>query len=159
MVPVSLDAVRPHLPRTLTTAETARANAWVQAMNVLVTAQYGRKVDDHMTRTGQDIMPLIHSYVANAIERRLSKKNRMADAEGSGPFSVRWNSRSGLFNWFMPEEIAELNSVLGTTGTRTYRTPAPDKIIRAASGGYVIPTGEIGGVPLENYWIDGGEVD
>ena len=160
MVPVTLSAVQPHLARPLTAAEQTRANAWIGAMNVLLTAHYGARVDAHMARTGQDIMPLVHGYVANAVERRLFKKNRMADGEGSGPFTVRWSAQSALYQWFLPEELAELNGALGMTGARTHHTPAPEALIKATSTGYPAPTGGyLGGIPLENYWVDGGNLD
>lgn len=123
---VSLEDVRPYLGRSLTAAETTRAEAMVAAMAALLTARYGGRVAAYQERTQQDLMPLVHSYIAASVERKLAKKNQLADSENAGPFSVRWNTASSRGGWFLPEELAELDGLLGMGGTRTYRTPAPD---------------------------------
>ncbi|MDQ0735328.1 hypothetical protein [Arthrobacter agilis] len=75
-----------------------------------------------------DLEPLFLVTVADAVQRRLDKLKQMIDSEGAGPFSARWNSASSLGAWFLPAELETLDSITGNTGTRTYRTPAPDHI-------------------------------
>jgi hypothetical protein len=123
---VSLEDVRPYLGRSLSETETTRAESMVAAMAALLSARYGTRVGDYQMRTGSDLMPLIDSYVAAAVERKLGKRNQLADSENAGPFSVRWNAASSRGGWFLSEELAELDGLLGMGGTRTYRTPAPD---------------------------------
>lgn len=123
---VSLADVQPYLGRSLTSTETTRAESMVAAMAALLTARYGTRVAAYQERTGTDLLPLFRSYIAAAIERKLAKKNQLADSENAGPFAVRWNTASSRGGWFLPEELAELDGLLGMGGTRTYRTPAPD---------------------------------
>lgn len=123
---VSLENVRPYLGRSLSPAEATRAESMVAAMSALLTARYGDRVAAYQERTGGDLFPLIDSYVAAAVERRLAKKNQMAGRESAGPFRVEWDPASSRGGWFLPEELAELDGLLGRGGTRTYRTPAPD---------------------------------
>lgn len=136
---VSLEDVQPYLGKSLSPAETTRAEAMVAAMAALLTARYGNRVGAYQTRTGSDLMPLIDSYIAASIERRLAKKNQLADSENAGPFSVKWNSASSRGGWFLPDELAELDGLLGMGGTRTYRTPAPDNQRFVSTGEVEVP--------------------
>lgn len=113
---LELQDVSPLLARTLKPTEVPRVTGWVAALRVLLSARYRDQIP-----AGSE--PFFHVQVADAIQRRLDKPRQMVESESAGPFSVRWGN---LRAWFGPEDLAEMDSVAGFGGARTYRTPAPD---------------------------------
>lgn len=118
---LTLTEVTPFLPNQLSGTNERRAKAWLSAMEVKITARYGSHID-------VDLQPIFLGYCADAIERRLYRPSGMIDAQTTGPFSVKYNARATLGGWFLPEEIADMDSVTGKGGMRTMRTPAPDGV-------------------------------
>lgn len=100
----------------------ARVDAWLSAINARIVVRYRLALLD------DDRRPLFVGYAADAIQRRLDKPKRMVDQENAGPFGVKWNSRSSLGGWFLPEEISDMDSAAGVGGVRTVRAPAPDGV-------------------------------
>lgn len=118
---LTLGDVTPFLP-PLNTAQTARVNAWLPVLNVLLDARYG----DAITTERR---PVFVSTAADAIERRLGKPSGMIDAQAIGPANVRYNRRASLAVWFLPEELAQLDDLAGLgRSVRSVRMPVPDAI-------------------------------
>lgn len=126
-----LSEIAPLLSRSLTEAETPRAEASVAAMWGILSARYGRRLECMPVGQFEGFMAAARATVAAALERRLAKKNQQAVQESAGPFSVRWHDASVKGGWFLPEELAELDGAAGVRGTRSYRTPAPAAVRRA----------------------------
>jgi hypothetical protein len=118
---VSLSKVQPLLARPLSEGQKPRVEGWLAALKVLLELRYGVVLT-------VDLEPLFLVTVADAVQRRLDKTKQMIDSEAAGPFSARWNPASSLGAWFLPAELESLDSITGNTGTRTYRTPAPDHV-------------------------------
>lgn len=100
----------------------ARVDAWLKAINASIVIRYRTALLDDDRRS------LFVGYAADAIQRRLDKSKRMVDSENAGPFGVKWNPRSALGGWFLPEEITDMDRIAGVGGVRTLRAPAPDGV-------------------------------
>ena len=118
---VSLEKVQPLLASPPTAAQKPRIEGWLAALKILLERRY-------CTSLTPEVEPLFLVTVADAVQRRLDKKQQMVDSENAGPFAVRWNAASSLGSWFLPGEMAGLDDLAGLGGARTYRTPAPDAI-------------------------------
>lgn len=118
---LTMEDVTPFLP-PLSTAQQARATAWLPVLNLLLDGRYGADITTERR-------PLFVSTAADAIERRLTKPRGLIDSQAVGSANVRYNRRALLATWFLPEELAQLDDVAGYgRGVRTVRTPAPDGI-------------------------------
>lgn len=113
------EKVRPFL--TPAQAADSRVDAWCPVLAALLTARYG----DRVTAT---VEPVFVSTVADAIGRRADKKQSQVDRQAVGPASVQWSARSSLGAWLFPEEIAQLDELVGLGGTRTVRMSAPSQV-------------------------------
>ena len=118
---VSLTKVQPLLARPLSEAQTPRVEGWLAALKVLLERRY----KDALTL---EVEPLFLVFVADAVQRRLDKVRQQVSSEGAGSLNVSWAPASSLGGWFLPSELAEMDGVTVGSGTRTYRTPAPDHI-------------------------------
>lgn len=119
MASLTLEMVEPLLALPLSEPQRTRVRAWLVAIEAVLSRRYSADV---MAETPE----VFATYAADAVGRKLSKSNQLADSEQSGPFSVRWNAASSRGGWFLPAELAELDGLMGRGGARTYRTPAPD---------------------------------
>lgn len=117
---LTFDEVRDFVTAPFSVADERQINARLRAMSALLQARYGTIRKAHA--------PVVLSIMGAAISRRLAKRNQMARSEGAGPFRVDWDAASTRATFFLPEELAELDDLMGLGGARTYRTPAPDGV-------------------------------
>lgn len=123
MLPImTLEQVEPLLARPLSDAEKPRVSGWILGIESYLVSRYGAEVF-------AESVGFFLVFVADAIQRRLDKKNQLAEQESAGPFSVRWSSASSKGGWFLPGELADMDDTLGLGSVRTYRTPAPSGVI------------------------------
>ena len=118
----SPEMIEPLLARPLNDAEKLRVSGWLLGIESYLVSRYGPEA----FALSIDFFLV---FVADAIQRRLDKKNQLAEQESAGPFSVRWSSASSKGGWFLPGELADMDDTLGLGSVRTYRTPAPSGVI------------------------------
>jgi len=118
---LTLAMIEPLLAQPLSEGQKPRAEAWLAAIDTVLSVRYGVKL--------AEMTSYFSVFAADAVQRRLDKKNQLADSEGAGPFTVRWNAASTRGGWFLAGELAEMDDAAGLGGVRTYRTPAPDGVI------------------------------
>jgi len=114
----------PEAVRTFLTPKQAadpRVDAWCPVLAALLTARYGDRVTAQVT-------PVFVSTAADAIGRRIDKPKAMVDRESVGPASVQWNTRSAIASWLLPEEVQQLDELVGMGGVRTVRMAAPSQV-------------------------------
>jgi len=97
-----------------------RVAAWLKSLAALLTNRYGNRIT-------RELRPVFVNAAADAIGRRVDKGQQMVDQQSVGPAAVRWNSRSSLGGWFLPEELAQLDELASgrSAGASTLRMPAP----------------------------------
>lgn len=122
MAIISPEMIEPLLARPLNDAEKLRVSGWLLGIESYLVSRYGPEAFDLS-------IDFFLVFVADAIQRRLDKKNQLAEQESAGPFSVRWSSASSKGGWFLPGELADMDDTLGLGSVRTYRTPAPSGVI------------------------------
>lgn len=110
----------PFLP-TLTLAQTAKVNAWVPVLELRLDARYGDRITT-------DNEAAFVSAAADSIMTRLARPNGPIDSQTIGPANVRYNARAALLKWFYPEQLDDLDAIVGIGNVRSVRTPAPDGI-------------------------------
>ncbi|OUE25514.1 hypothetical protein [Clavibacter michiganensis] len=114
---VTIEHITPFLARPIAGTDTTRVNAWLTAISVTLTTRY--------PTIPTALLPLVHSHTADAVSRRLTGQDRSIAQQTVGPASVRYTAAAGRAGYFLPEELAGLDTALGVAGTRSYRTPAP----------------------------------
>lgn len=122
--------LEPFLP-TLTAAQTTRAEAWLPVLELRLNARYGDRITTQPSGTDPVIPPnepAFLSAAADAIVRKLGQPSVAVDAQTIGPANVRYNQRAHLLKWFLPEQLDDLDAIVGVGNVRTVRTPAPDAI-------------------------------
>lgn len=119
---LKLEQIEPLLARPLSEAEKPRISGWLVAIEAFLITRYS------IARVAE-LAEYFVVFAADAVQRRLDKKNQLADSESVGPFSVRWNSASAQGGWFLPGELADMDGTLGVGGIRTYRTQAPAEVV------------------------------
>jgi len=120
----------PFLP-TLTAAQKTRAEAWLPVIALRLDARYGDRITTEPSGTDPVIPPnepAFLSAAADAIMTRLSRPGGQIDSQTIGPANVRYNSRAALLKWFYPEQLDDLDAIVGVGNVRSVRTPAPDGI-------------------------------
>lgn len=115
-----MQKLQPFLP-TLTAAQTTRAEAWLPVLALRLNARYG----DRITVENESAFV---SAAADAIMTRLSRPGGQIDSQTVGPANVRYNARAALLKWFYPEQLDDLDAIVGVGNVRSVRTPAPDGI-------------------------------
>lgn len=110
----------PFLP-TLSTAQTAKVTAWIPVLQLRLNARYG----DRITTENE---PAFVSAAADSIMTRLERPGGQIDSQTIGPANVRYNTRAALLKWFYPEQLDDLDAIVGLGNVRSVRTPAPDAI-------------------------------
>lgn len=119
----------PFLP-TLTAAQTARVTAWLPVLELRLNARYGDRITTEPSGTDPVVPanePAFVSAAADSIMTRLARPG-LVDSQAVGPANVRYNSRAALLKWFLPEQLDELDAIVGIGNVRSVRTPAPDAI-------------------------------
>lgn len=117
---LKLENVQPFLtPNPLPSKRQALVTAWCPVLLALLNSRYGSRITT-------ELEPIFVSTAADAIQRRLDKPNRMVNSQAVNGASVSYSA--SLRSWFYEEELAQLDSLVGAGGIRTYRTPAPDGI-------------------------------
>lgn len=119
----------PFLP-TLTTAQTARVTAWLPVLALRLNARYGDRITTEPSGTDPVVPanePAFISAAADSIMTRLARPG-LVDSQAVGPANVRYNSRAALLKWFLPEQLDELDAIVGSGNVRSVRTPAPDGV-------------------------------
>lgn len=117
---LQLSDVQPFLnPNPLPSKKETLVTAWCPVLAALLTARYGGRITEALTL-------VFVSTAADAIQRRLDKPNRMVNSQAVNGASVSYSA--SLRSWFYEEELAQLDSLVGAGGIRTYRTPTPDGI-------------------------------
>jgi hypothetical protein len=134
-VELQLSNVQPFLnPNPLPSKKETLVTAWCPVLAALLTARYGDRITEALK-------PVFVSTAADAIQRRLDKPNRMVTSQGVNGATVSYSA--SLKAWFYDEELAQLDSLVGSGGIRTYRTPAMDEI-RFANMTRRVPEGSNG---------------
>lgn len=108
----------PFLP-TLRPDQSTKVDTWITVLGPLLNARYG----DAITA---ELEPVFVSAAADAIIRRLERPRGGAIEERVGPASIKRDPRFLLSAWFLPEELEQLDDVIGAGSIRSHRTPAPD---------------------------------
>lgn len=110
----------PFLP-PLNPTQLTKVTAWVTVLGPLLNARYGDAITE-------ELEPVFVSAAADAITRRLERTRGGAIEERIGPASIKRDAKFLLPQWFLPEELAQLDELAGVgSGTiRSHRTPAPD---------------------------------
>lgn len=103
----------------LTAAQSALAQAWLPVLVLHLNARYS-------TYFTAETKPAFASAAADAIRTRLNRPG-MVLQQAVGGASVRYSDRAQLLNWFQPEQLAELDILVGRGSVRSVRTPAPDR--------------------------------
>lgn len=67
------------------------------------------------------------SAAADSIMTRLARPG-LVGAQTIGPANVRYDPRAALLKWFLPEQLDELDAIVGVGNIRSVRMPAPDGI-------------------------------
>lgn len=119
---ISLAQVEPLLARPLNDAEKPRVTSWINAIEAFLVIRYGEE-------KVLGLLDYLLVFIADAVQRRLDKKNQLAEQESAGPFSVRWSSASSKGGWFLPGELSDMDSMAGLGSVRTYRTQAPTGVV------------------------------
>jgi hypothetical protein len=114
---ITIAQITPFLAKQTTGSDTVRVGAWLGAISAALTARYGE--------VATALLPLVHSYTADAVSRRLQPRDRLVAQQSVGPASIRYTEAAGLGGYFLPEELADLDRTIGVAGTRSYRTAAP----------------------------------
>jgi len=114
------EKLAPFLPALRADQET-KVEAWITVLGPLLNARYGDAITS-------EVEPVFVSAAADAIIRRLERPNSGALRERVGPASIDRDARFLLAAWFLPEELAQLDDLMGVGAgvIRTHRTPAPD---------------------------------
>lgn len=110
--------LEPFLP-PLTSDQLSKVDAWITVLGPLLNARYG----DAITA---GLEPVFVSAAADAIIRRLGRPQSGAIEERIGSASIKRDPRFLLSAWFLPEELEQLDDVIGAGSIRSHRTPAPD---------------------------------
>lgn len=107
----------------LSSEDTASCELWVDGAVEFLNETYSTEKLDRLRS-------FVTGYIVDALKRRLTNPTPAVVREGAGPFSVTYSEHFARGGFFLPEEIADLNRVLGKSGTRSHRTPAPEAITR-----------------------------
>lgn len=129
MLTLTMAKLTPFLP-TLSTAQTARVTAWLPVLALRLNARYGDRITTEPSDTDPVVPenePAFISAAADSIMTRLARPG-LVDSQAVGPANVRYNSRAALLKWFLPEQLDELDAIVGVGNIRSVRTPAPDAI-------------------------------
>lgn len=127
---ITLENVEDFLDTPLSGNQSTQVQAWLGAISsqLNVTFGYGGKA------LGATVAPAVYSTVADAITRRLSRKNFDPRLRGQsvGPSAVTYNvTVSQLQGWFYPDEALSLQAWLGGGNggsLSSVRMPAPDAV-------------------------------
>jgi hypothetical protein len=114
---ITIAQITPFLAKPPTGSDEARVGAWLGAISAALTARYGE--------VAEGLLPLVYSYTADAVGRRLQPRDRLVAQQSVGPASVRYTDAASLGGYFLPDELADMDGAFGRSGTRSYRTPAP----------------------------------
>jgi hypothetical protein len=120
----------PFLP-TLTAAQTAKVAAWIPVLELRLNARYGDRITTEPSGTDPVIPPNEPAFIsaaADSIMTRLAHPGGQIDSQTIGPSNVRYNARAALLKWFLPEQLDDLDAIVGIGNVRSVRTPAPDGI-------------------------------
>jgi len=109
--------IAPFLPG-LTSAQTTLGEAWLPVLVLHLDARYS-------TVFTTALKPAFASAAADAISTRLSRPG-MVLQQSIASASVRYSDRAQLLRWFLPEQLDELDMLVGRGTVRSVRTPAPD---------------------------------
>lgn len=123
MLTLNRATLQPFLtPNPLPTKKATLVDAWGPVLAVLLNGRYGDRITP-------EVEVVFISAAADAIQSRLDKPNRMIASQSVNGASVSYSS--SLRAWFTPGELGELDALVGRSGVRTYRTPAPSAVISA----------------------------
>lgn len=129
MLTLTMQKLQPFLP-ALTAAQTTRVTAWLPVLELRLNARYGDRITEVPSDTdpvGPPNEPAFISAAADSIMTRLARPG-LVDSQAAGPANVRYNARAALLKWFLPEQLDELDAIVGLGNVRSVRTPAPDGI-------------------------------
>ena len=130
MLELTMAKLMPFLP-TLTAPQTTKVNAWIPVLQLRLNARYGDRITTVPSGTDPVVPanePAFVSAAADAIMRKLAAPVAMVDAQTIGPANVRYNARAHLLKWFLPEQLDDLDAIVGLGNVRTVRMPAPDGV-------------------------------
>lgn len=121
-----MQKLQPFLP-TLTAAQTTKVTAWLPVLALRLNARYGDRITTEPVGTVPANEPVFISAAADSIMTRLSRPG-LVESQTIGPANVRYNSRAALLKWFLPEQLDELDAMVGLGNVRSVRMAAPDAI-------------------------------
>lgn len=117
---LDVDDLQPFLtPNPLPSRKQALVTAWCPVLGALLMARYGDRITD-------DNKAVFASTAADAIQRRLDKPNSMVVSQSVNGAAVTYSG--SLRSWFHDAELAQLDALVGPTGTRSVRMSAPDSV-------------------------------
>ncbi|WP_303708420.1 MULTISPECIES: hypothetical protein [Microbacterium] len=129
MLTLTMQKLQPFLP-TLTAAQKTRAEAWLPVLALRLNARYGDRITTEPTGTDPVVPanePAFISAAADSIMTRLARPG-LVESQAVGPANVRYNARAALLKWFLPEQLDELDAMVGLGNVRSVRMAAPDGI-------------------------------
>ncbi|MEU4016183.1 hypothetical protein AB0E56_13070 [Microbacterium sp. NPDC028030] len=124
MLTLTMQKLDPFLP-TLTAAQKTRAEAWLPVLALRLNARYGDRITSPPVANPTE--PAFVSAAADAIMTRLTRPG-LVESQAVGPANVRYNARAALLKWFLPEQLDELDAMVGLGNVRSVRMAAPDGI-------------------------------
>jgi hypothetical protein len=123
MLDLTVEKLQPFLtPNPLPTKKATLVTAWAPVLAALLNARFG----DRITTGEGGNEAVFVSAAADAIQRRLDKPNRQVASQSVNGASVSYHAT--LLAWFAESELSQLDALVGASGVRTYRTPAPDEV-------------------------------
>lgn len=119
-----MQKLQPFLP-PLTAAQQTRVSAWLPVLALRLNARYGDRITSPPTANPNEAAFV--SAAADSIATRLARPG-LVEAQTIGPANVRYNTRASLLKWFLPEQLDELDAMVGLGNVRSVRMAAPDGI-------------------------------
>ncbi|WP_404474835.1 hypothetical protein [Microbacterium aerolatum] len=129
MLTLTMQKLQPFLP-TLTAAQTTKVTAWLPVLALRLNARYGDRITTVPSGTDPVVPANEAAFISAAADSIMTRLTRpgLVEAQTIGPANVRYNARAALLKWFLPEQLDELDAIVGLGNVRSVRMAAPDGI-------------------------------